>query len=83
MKTGAKEINPADAEISALTAGFALPAIPANIVSSVYSIVDQVFTGSSPGASGTGAMGVTFPLILFMAAVYIMCVYSIPAATGL
>ncbi len=72
MKTRAKEINLADAKISTLIARFALPAILANIVSSVYNIVDQVFIGNKLGTNGTGAMGVTFPLVLFMAAVYIM-----------
>ncbi len=73
MKTKtAKEINLADAKISTLIAKFALPAILANIVSSVYNIVDQIFIGNRFGTNGTGAVGVAFPLILFMAAVYIM-----------
>ncbi len=72
MKSKTKDINLADAKISTLIAKFALPAILANIVSSVYNIVDQVFIGNKLGTNGTGAMGVTFPLVLFMAAVYIM-----------
>ncbi|MCD8294967.1 MAG: hypothetical protein LUE27_06985 [Clostridia bacterium] len=68
MRKAAKEINLADAKKSTLIARFALPAI----LASVYNIVDQVFIGNRLGTNGTGAMGVTLPLVLFMTAVCIM-----------
>ncbi len=67
-----KEINLAEAKIPSLIAKFALPAILANLVGSIYNIVDQIFIGQNLGTNGNAATGAGYPLILLMTAIYIL-----------
>lgn len=50
--------------ISSLIAKFALPAILANLVGSLYNIADQIFIGQKLGTVGNAATNIAFPLVL-------------------
>lgn len=52
--------------IARLIAKFALPAIAASLVGSLYNIVDQIFIGQSVGTLGNAATNVAFPLTMLM-----------------
>lgn len=45
---------------------FALPAITASLIGSVYNIVDQIFIGQKVGTLGNAATNVAFPLVMLM-----------------
>ncbi|EHI70421.1 MATE family efflux transporter [Streptococcus ictaluri] len=50
--------------ISSLLFAMAMPAIIANLVNSLYNIVDQIFIGHSVGYLGNAATSVAFPLTI-------------------
>lgn len=52
------------APIPKLLATMAMPAIIANLVNSLYNIVDQIFIGHGVGYLGNAATSVAFPLRL-------------------
>ena len=48
---------------------FALPAIAAMVVNSIYNIVDQIFIGQGVGMLGNAATNLTFPLVTISMAI--------------
>lgn len=66
MRQASKEINLAEASISSLIVKFAMPAILANLVGSIYNIADQIFIGQKLGTIGNAATNIAFPLVLLM-----------------
>lgn len=48
---------------------FSVPAIFGLVASALYNIVDRIFIGQVVGADGLGAVGLTFPVTVFMIAV--------------
>jgi len=48
---------------------FALPAIAAMVVNSIYNIVDQIFIGQAVGMLGNAATNLTFPLVTISMAI--------------
>lgn len=52
------------APIPKLLAAMAMPAIIANLVNSLYNIVDQIFIGHGVGYLGNAAISVAFPLTI-------------------
>lgn len=56
----------ATGRIGRLIAKFALPAIAASLVGSLYNIVDQIFIGQSVGTLGNAATNIAFPLTMLM-----------------
>lgn len=62
----------AEAKVSALIRKFALPAIMANLVGSLYNIADQIFVGQKLGTMGNAATNVAFPLVLLMVTFAVM-----------
>lgn len=57
------------APIGKLIAKFALPAVVAMLVNSVYNIVDQIFIGQGVGYLGNAATTVAFPVVTVILAV--------------
>lgn len=66
MQQSSKNVNLANASISSLIAKFAIPAILANLVGSIYNIADQIFIGQKMGTVGNAATNIAFPLVLLM-----------------
>lgn len=66
MQSSNHEASLADAPLSTLIARFALPAILANLVGSLYNIADQIFIGQKLGTVGNAATNIAFPLVLLM-----------------
>lgn len=66
MRQASEEINFAEASISSLIVKFAMPAILANLVGSIYNIADQIFIGQKLGTIGNAATNIAFPLVLLM-----------------
>ncbi len=65
MKNQTKKINLGTDRISRLLLRFALPSIASLVLSSLYTITDQIFVGqSSVGVIGTSAIGIVFPLLV-------------------
>ena len=59
----AKEENPLGTKpLGGLLFSLAVPAIIANVVNSLYNIVDQIFIGQGVGKLGNAATSVSFPL---------------------
>ena len=48
--------------IKKLLISFAWPAITANIINAMYSVIDQIFIGQGVGYLGNAATNVAFPL---------------------
>ncbi|MBO5776566.1 MAG: MATE family efflux transporter [Clostridia bacterium] len=59
--------------IPKLLFSLAIPAIIANIVNSLYNIVDQIFIGHGVGYLGNAATSVAFPLTTICMAIGLMC----------
>ena len=58
--------------IKKLLISLAWPAITANIVNALYSIVDQIFIGQGVGYLGNGATNIVFPLTMIALAFSLM-----------
>ena len=52
---------------------FCLPSLAANLVTSVYNIVDQIFIGNVLGIVGNAATNVVFPVVTLITALSLMC----------
>ena len=59
--------------LSKLLLSLAVPAVIANLVNSLYNIVDQIFIGHGVGYLGNGATSVAFPLTTVCMAFGLMC----------
>ena len=59
--------------IPKLLFSLAIPAIIANVVNSLYNIVDQIFIGHGVGYLGNAATSVAFPLTTICMAIGLMC----------
>ena len=72
----AKEENPLGTKpLGGLLFSLAVPAIIANVVNSLYNIVDQIFIGQGVGKLGNAATSVSFPLTTLCMAIGLdMCV---------
>lgn len=66
MQKASENPELANAPITTLIAKFALPAILANLVGSLYNIADQIFIGQKLGTVGNAATNIAFPLVLLM-----------------
>lgn len=72
MKKTSENINLASTPITTLIAEFALPAILANLVGSLYNIADQIFIGQKLGTVGNASTNIAFPLVLLMVTFSVM-----------
>lgn len=74
--------NPMGTEpIPKLLANFALPAVVAMLVNSLYNIVDQIFIGQGVGYLGNAATTVAFPIVTIVLAISMLigaggCAYA-------
>lgn len=66
MKQKSDALDLANAKVTDLIGKFALPAIMASLVGSIYNIADQIFVGQKLGTVGNAATNVAFPLTLLM-----------------
>ena len=58
--------------IKKLLTSFAWPAITANIINAMYSVIDQIFIGQGVGYLGNAATNVAFPLTTICLAIGLM-----------
>ena len=58
--------------IKKLLISFAWPAITANIINALYSIVDQIFIGQGVGYLGNAATNIAFPITTICLALGLM-----------
>ena len=61
-----------DEPISTLLRRFAGPAVIANLISALYTIVDQIFIGQGVGYLGNAATNIAFPITTISMALALM-----------
>ena len=60
------------APIGKLLVKFAIPGIVAQVVNSLYNIIDQIFIGNFVGSLGNGATSIVFPISTMVIAIILM-----------